>query len=286
MTVELAASRYGKSGIRLVTVERDGARHALRDLEVEIRFEGDYLAAHRDGDNREVLPTDTRKNTVYALAGRGPVGPAEGYALRLARHFLDGPEPPSRVVVAVAERHWSRVADGGRGHDHAFEAGGGERRTARVAVGRDSGDVEVVSGVRGLELLKTTRSGFSDFRRDPYTTLPDTDDRIFSTTVEGEWRWAAEPDPAGCDAAWEAVRRALVATFAGHDSRSAQHTLYAMGEAALAAVPGIEEIRLVLPNQHKILVDLARFGIENPNRVFVATSEPYGVIEGTVRRSS
>jgi urate oxidase len=58
-----------------------------------------------------------------------------------------------------------------------------------------------------------------------------------------------------------------------------------MGSAAISACPEIAEIRLVLPNQHHLLVDLSAFGLTNVNEVFVATREPYGRIEGVVVRS-
>jgi urate oxidase len=81
------------------------------------------------------------------------------------------------------------------------------------------------------------------------------------------------------------VRRALVETFAAHVSRSVQHTLYAMGEAALAACPDLAAITLTLPNRHHLLVDLTPFGLDNPNEIFVATDQPYGLIEATIRRT-
>ena len=73
-------------------------------------------------------------------------------------------------------------------------------------------------------------------------------------------------------------------TFANHESLSVQQTLYAMGEAALAASPEIERITLTMPNKHRILADLKPFGLENANEIFVATDEPYGTITGTLSR--
>ncbi|HEY6049620.1 MAG TPA: urate oxidase, partial [Thermoanaerobaculia bacterium] len=46
----------------------------------------------------------------------------------------------------------------------------------------------------------------------------------------------------------------------------------------------VDEVRLTLPNKHHLLVDLAPFGLENRNEIFVATEEPYGLIEATLRR--
>jgi urate oxidase len=57
-----------------------------------------------------------------------------------------------------------------------------------------------------------------------------------------------------------------------------------MAGAALDACASIEEIRLTLPNKHRILVDLERFGKTNVNEIFVSADEPFGVISGTLRR--
>ena len=84
----LVQSSYGKSRVRLVQVRRGPDRHDLRDLTVAVRFEGDYDELYTDGDNSAVLPTDTMKNTVYALAAQEPVGDPESFGISLARYFL------------------------------------------------------------------------------------------------------------------------------------------------------------------------------------------------------
>jgi urate oxidase len=57
-----------------------------------------------------------------------------------------------------------------------------------------------------------------------------------------------------------------------------------MAAAALEACGDVDEVTLALPNRHHLLVDLAPLGLDNPNEVFVATDQPYGLIEATVRR--
>lgn len=47
---------------------RHGDWHDFRDVTLSVRLEGDFANAHVAGDNAAVLPTDTTKNTVYALA--------------------------------------------------------------------------------------------------------------------------------------------------------------------------------------------------------------------------
>ena len=272
----LDSNSYGKSGIRLVRLSRGsaGGRHDVKDLTVAVRFEGDFAPAHVAGDNSSVLPTDTMKNTVYALAKEHASGDIEEFALALSDHFLRHNGQVSQVEISMEERPWNRI-----GPD-AFEGSGNERRTARVSRSRE--DTVVESGLKDLLILKTAKSGFSGFKRDRYTTLKETSDRILATSLTAVWAHASASGPfAG---SWEAVRRTLLDTFTAHDSASVQHTLYAMGEAALAGHTNLSRIRLTMPNKHHLLVDLAPFGLENENEIFVATEEPSGLIEATVVR--
>lgn len=280
MTGRLAWSGYGKSAVRLVKVDRLGTRHELHDLTVEVQLQGDFESAHSAGDNTRVLPTDTMKNTVYVLARQGAVSPPEAFAERLARHFLEACPAARLAVVSLALHGWGRAEARGAADGHTFVRASAERRLATVSL--DANGVRHEAGLEGLGLLKTTDSGFAGFLRDGYTTLQDTHDRILATDVEA--RWSYSRPPGDYDLAWTAVRTSLVEAFAGHRSASVQHTLYAMGQAALARSPEIGEIRLVLPNRHHLLVDLAPFGLDNPNQIYVATSEPFGRIEAVVAR--
>ena len=81
------------------------------------------------------------------------------------------------------------------------------------------------------------------------------------------------------------ARDAILSAFGDHYSPSVQFTLHRMGEAVLEAHPEVERIHFSLPNKHHLLYDLSRFGLDNPNEIFHATSEPYGLIEGTVERA-
>ena len=280
MPARLSWSGYGKAGVRLVRVERGAEAHRLSDLTVEVQLQGRFEPAHTDGTNTMVLPTDTMKNTVYAFARTGPVDPPEAFALALGRHFLEACPAADRAVVSIGVHGWERLAMDGKPHPHAFSRGPSARRTVTAAVER--GAESVTAGVEGLGLLKTTGSGFEGFLRDGYTTLAETADRIFATEVQARWRYGGTPSD--FDAAWDSIRGALVETFARHQSESVQQTLYAMGDAALEACPEADEIRLVLPNQHHLLVDLSPFGLDNPNQIFVATREPYGRIEALITR--
>lgn len=287
MPVKLGANQYGKAETRLVTVRREpaatvagGEIHHITDLNVSTAIRGDLTASHLTGDNSHILPTDSQKNTVYAFARQQPVGEIEEFALRLARHFVTTSEHITGTQVAIDQYGWSRIMVDGQPHQHSFHRSSDEKRTVAVTV--DGDQAWVVSGLRDLVVLKSTGSEFHGYQHDPYTTLPETTDRILATAVTARWRYARlDVDWA---ATFESVRSIMLSTFATLHSLALQQTLYAMAEAVLTAHEEIAEVRLSLPNRHHFVVDLSPFGLDNPNEVFFAADRPYGLIEGAVLR--
>jgi urate oxidase len=277
----LGDNRYGKAETRLVRVVRDTARHEIRDLTVSSSLRGDFTAAHVEGDQSEILPTDTQKNTVYAFAKEHGVGAAEEFARDLARHFVDDVAPVTSAQVVVEEHRWERATVDGRPHDHTFVRTGAETRTAVVTA--YDGAEHVLSGLTGLVLLKSTGSEFKDFLVDELTTLPPTSDRVLATALTARWRWVAVPGD-GYDAAYDEIRALLVSRFGGLHSLALQQTLWEMGRTVLRARADIAEVRMSAPNKHHYLVDLSPFGLENPGEVFNAGDRPYGLIEVAVGR--
>jgi urate oxidase len=262
-------------------VYRSGDTHELQNLTLNIALEGEFEAIHVDGDNSSCLPTDTMKNTVYALAAETiEIEEVEVFGRRLAHHFLSNNPQVSRVTIAVAEQGWKRMKFDGQQHSHAFVKGSDEKRTAKITA--TNRQITVESGVEDLIVLKTTQSGFAGFIKDPFTTLPETNDRIFSTAIKATWRYA-NPDAAS-NVVFEAIRKTILNVFADHDSLSVQHTLYAIGEAILELFTEVDEVAFSLLNIHCLPVDVSRFGSENTNNIFVPTDEPHGLIEARLAR--
>jgi urate oxidase len=276
----LSRTSYGKSRIRLVRVTRHGDRHELRDFTVAIAFEGNYDTSYSDGDNSAVLPTDTMKNTVYALAARDGVGEPEAFATALGRHFIERNTHLQRVIVDIVDHGWDRIKVGDRPHGRAFVRRGPELRTAQAITTRQ--DSTIAAGITDLVIMKTSNSAFAGFPRDEFTTLAETHDRLFVTSLTTAWTYGDHD--VNFAALFKTVRATLLDTFAQHDSLSVQHTLYAMGQVVLDSVDVVHSIRLEMPNRHHLPIDLAKFGMENRNEVFVATEEPYGLITATLSR--
>jgi urate oxidase len=288
MAIVLGPNRYGKAETRLLRVLRDTDRHTLRDLNVTSSLVGDFAAAHLDGDQANVLPTDTQKNTVFAFARTVGVGEIEEFGLALARHFVDDVAPVTGADVRIDEYAWERIAAGGRspagGHDHAFTRSGQEVRTTEVVVGPDG--VHVVSGLKDLVVLKSTGSEFSGFLVDELTTLPETHDRVLATALTARWTYADAAVLDGVDwaVAYAGIRSVLLQRFADLHSLALQQSLWEMGRGVLEAHPDVTSIELVAPNIHHIAADLSPFGLDNPGEVFHVTDRPYGLIEVTVQR--
>lgn len=268
----LGHSRWGKTDVRVSKILRGGAVDEFIDVNVQLLLEGDVEAAHTEGDNSGVVPTDTMRNTIYGLAQEHLTADLEAFAETLCAHFL----AKAGVDEAVATIHqvlWERRRASG------FIGGGSERRKARVARGASD---STSAGVDGLVVLKTRGSAFEGFPKDEFTILPEAPDRLLVTSITADWDYSEMPGDTL--AAWSLVRRTLVDHFFSDWSASVQHQGYMMGEAVLEAVPEITEISFRLPNQHHLPYDLSRFGMEWKGTVFHPVSEPYGDIYLTVTR--
>lgn len=276
----LGGNQYGKAENRVVRIHRDTPRHEIRDINVSTCLRGDFSAAHLEGNQADVLPTDSQKQTAYAYAKEQGLRCIEEYGLALARHFVGDVAPVVGARIEIDEYAWERAVVDGVEHDHTFVRKGQEVRTAAVTV--DETGEYVVGGLKDLVILKSTGSEFFGFLEDPYTVLEPTHDRVMATSLTAQWRFTTtEVD---WDAAYATAKAEMVKQFAELRSLALQQTLFHMGKAVLEAVPEITEVRLAAPNKHHFLYDLSRFGLENPGEVFNADDRPYGFIQATVLR--
>ena len=280
MAIILGDNQYGKAENRVVRIYRDQARHEIRDLNVSTALRGPFDPAYLSGNQTNVLPTDTQKNTAFAFAKSKGIESIENFGLELARHFVHDVAPVEGARIEVEEYSWQRAVVDGVEHDHTWMRSGQEIRTAAVTV--DATGEHVIGGLKDLTLLKSTGSEFAGFLEDEFTTLQETHDRVMATSLVAQWRFV------GTDVDWDAtyagIKRILVKEFATLQSLALQQTLWHMGRSVLEAYPFIAEVRLKAPNKHHFVVDLSPFELENPGEVFIAADRPYGLIEATVLR--
>jgi urate oxidase len=284
MAIVLGPNQYGKAENRVVRIYRDTERHEIRDLNVSSALRGDFSAAHLEGDQTAVLPTDTQKQTIYAYAKEVGIDEIEDFALALGRHFVNDVEPVQGCRIEIDEYDWERILVDGKEHDHSWARKGQEVRTTILTIdGKgEAGAETLVSGLKDLVVLKSTGSEFHDFLVDDYTTLVPTTDRIMATSLTARWRYI------GTDVDWgksyASIRQLMLEKFATVHSLALQQTLFEMGRAVLETHADVAEIKFSAPNKHHFVYDLSPFGLDNPNEVFNAADRPYGLIEATVLR--
>lgn len=281
MKINLIQDSYGKSAVRVAKITRGEYGHDFKEIHVNIQLEGDFETVYTEGSNKNVLPTDTMKNTIFALVKEHPLTTIEDFGLYLTNYFLTHNAQISAVTIDLAQVCWERMTNGETVEPYTYIGGGNEQQTASVRRTREG--VQVTSGIRGIRILKTTKSGFEGYIVDKFTTLPPTADRILATEMETNWQYETVENIDFQQVRTEA-RKLLLETFANHHSYSVQESLYLMGEAVLKNVAEIVEINFKLPNLHYLPVNLKPFGMDNNNDVFVASGDAYGYITGTLRR--
>jgi urate oxidase/2-oxo-4-hydroxy-4-carboxy-5-ureidoimidazoline decarboxylase len=243
---------YGKLRVPLhrVTERPDGA-HDLFACEADVEVLGDnFTAAYTEGDNREVVATDTMKNYILRQGLSYAGDTLEGFADHLARGLLDTYPVMEAVRVTVRELRFDRLSP------VLFERSTDDRAVAMVQRDAD-GPTDHRSGREGLWLLKVTGSAFTRFARDEYTTLPERVDRPLYVRMDVHWRYA---DPAdGADPRRhvppQEVHDLIAETFDAFVSESIQHLVHEIGTRVLARWEQLAQVTFTAENHTRDPVD-------------------------------
>ncbi|KAH8827454.1 uricase [Flagelloscypha sp. PMI_526] len=314
----LTSARYGKDKVRVLRVVRKENVHHVVEYNVQVLLEGDLDVSYTQADNTVVVATDSMKNIVYYMAKTSPyvLSPTK-FATHIGTFLVSKYAHIHKAFITVEQLRWSRIVvgqDGKQGHDHSFLRDGDEKKFVKVEVdatkGKNTLTASVTAGVTDLLVLKTTNSSFEKFIRDEFTTLPEVDDRIFSTSVDLSFTFdgpIAIPPPKNGDkldfevpavkdgGVWDdqvlesIASKVTLEVFAEDNSASVQATLYKMAQALLDRAPGIRAVSYALPNKHYIPVDMSYIGVSNlkPSdaEVFMPVAAPSGLITATVTRN-
>jgi len=98
----------------------DKLRHEIREYEVDTHLRLGSQKDYLEGDNRDIIATDSQKNTVYLMAKKHGIHSPEAFALLLCSHFLYTYGQVAEVSITVEEYPWSRYHVDKRPHNHAF----------------------------------------------------------------------------------------------------------------------------------------------------------------------
>jgi urate oxidase len=171
MPVTLAENRYGKSRVRLMRVTKHFDHHDLDEWTVQLLLTGDFTTAHTLGENSQILPTDTMKNTVYFVARQSKADSMEAYAKELIDYILTRNPQVTAAEAVIESTLWKRLAIDSKPFPTAFMRGSDERQTTTVSR-HQSGTFTITSGLDHLTVLKTSHSAFHGYIKDSLTTLP------------------------------------------------------------------------------------------------------------------
>jgi urate oxidase len=204
--VVLTTARYGKDKVRVFRVKResDGV-HYIVEYNVSLLVEGDIGVSYTKADNSIVVATDSMKNITYYLAKVSDyILVPEHFALHLGTHVLSKYAHLQKAFITIEQLRWSRITVSGQDapHTHAFHRDGDDKRVVQVALEKTDGKTlaaSVTAGIADLLVLKSTGSAFEGFIRDEYTTLVEVPERILSTSVDLEYRFAPVSIPIPTD---------------------------------------------------------------------------------------
>jgi urate oxidase len=241
-------------------------------------FGDTFWAAYTEGDNSQVVATDTMKNFVYAQALEYRGATAEGLAGFIARRFLETYPQMEKLRISYRElpyrSHSSRLLSAAPG-DHSF---------VELTHTRE-GLLELESGRRDLQLVKLTGSAFASFARDRYTTLPERSDRPLHIYLDVFWRYREPAAALSGDGkgyvAGEQVADHVRHTFDGFVSMSIQHLVHEMGQRLLARFSQLDQVRFEAQNR---LWDTSAESPEGESRVFSDPKPAHGLIGLTLTR--
>lgn len=276
----LSSHSYGASQIRVLRVARRGDRHDLRDLAISVSVEGELADAFTKGDNELLLPADTLRNTVNAIARDTSLAEIEQLGLALARHFMEHQPQFTRVRIDLSEHPWVRLPVAGRAQGQAFAASNSERRTATIT--SNGTQTSVVAGLRDFAIMKTSGATFEGYLADQFTTLEAETDRVLAVSAAARWTYLH--DEVAFAVYYQGVRNLLIEAFVQQPSRSAEHTAHAMANLVLSSYAEVGDVTVSLRQRLLPMVELEPFGLDNPHVLFRPEDAPELTAEVTLSR--
>ncbi len=273
-----------------------GRPNTLFAVAVMVEVFGDnFLPAYTEGDNRNIVATDTMKNFIHTQALEYEGATLEGLLFFLGRRFLHTyPQMMSlRLTGKELPFHPARVprSEGGRFDDSTVLFGRSHDDYARavIEIEREGDDVKVTGhrcGRVGLQLIKITGSSFRSFARDEWTTLPERIDRPLFIYLDVGWKYGDVADMLAPDhrryIAAEQIYDLVAVTFHEFVSNSIQHLVHEMGQRLLARFPQMSEVSFEAQNR---LWDTAAVSEADERiKVYSDPRPPYGMIGLTLTR--
>jgi urate oxidase / 2-oxo-4-hydroxy-4-carboxy-5-ureidoimidazoline decarboxylase len=241
-----------------------GRDNTLMAAEIEIQVHGQrFLESYTEGDNRQVVATDTMKNLIHVASASSPAATLEGWLDHVGREFLDHYPHMERISMLGTELPYPAATipaedgDGFTASEVLFARDRNDRSTARLELELIEDDevrmTDHACGRAGLQLIKITGSSFADFARDEHTTLPERPDRALFTWMDIGWRYTDSADSLGTAparyVAGDQVADVAASVFHQFVSLSIQHLVHEIGVRVLERWPQLAEVSFEAQNR-------------------------------------
>ncbi len=272
-----------------------GRNNELFALDVDIDVLGDnFLPAYIEGDNSNVVATDSMKNFIIREALNYDGATIEGFLHFLGARFLNAYEQMQTLRMTGRELPFAAASvpsgDGFAPSNVLFHQTQGDHFTATLAMERDGKNGIAVTSHDcaqvDLQLMKTTGSSFTSFVRDGYTTLPDRRDRPLFIYLDAAWRYTDVDDLLNPDRGRyvpaEQIRDIIATVFHEMVSESIQHLVHAMGARMLDRFPQLAQVSFTGQNRTR-----DPFGVSEHDpdiRVYSDPFSAFGEIKLTMAR--
>lgn len=255
------------------------------NIKIAVRGER-FLTSFTEGDNSQVVATDSMKNFILRHAADFQGDTTEGFLEFVSRRFLETYPQMTGIEITGDRIPFLGLqvpgADGLTDSGLVYRFSHNDHPTATLEMVRseddEAGIVNHRSGLADLQLIKVKGSGFANFVRDEYTTLPETHDRPLFIYLDIFWKYANADDSLSTEAGnyvpSEQIRDIAHTVFHEKNSPSIQNLIYNIGLRILERFPQIAEVQF--ESNNRTWETVVEHVPGSDGRVYTEPRPPYG----------
>lgn len=262
-------------------------------VDVQVALHGDFLHNYMDGDNSNLVATDSMKNFIQLQAGEFEYSTIDGFIAEIAKRFIEKYPQLKQVDISGQEVPFGPVSvakeNGIEDSGIVLRPSHTERARASVTVTSEDAGTEIASytsGIQDIHLIKITGNSFYGFVQDEYTKLPEEKDRNLFIYVDIDWSYNDDKDGLDLEAPnyvpAEQVRDIAASIFHELQNNSIQHLVYHIGLRVLECFPQLKDVEFFTNNRTwmKVVEDIK----DTDGKVYTEPPIPYGYQAFSVTR--
>jgi len=218
------------------------------------------LTSFTEGDNTQVVATDSMKNFILRQTANYEGSTTEGLLAFISERFMERYSHVDAIEISADRLPFNSVtiAEGSSWNDSrlVFRRSHNEHASATQKWIRTANSLELAeqeSALSNIQLIKVRGSSFFGFVRDEYTTLPESYDRPLFIFLHIFWTYEHPEDALdskrGNYVPSEQVHDLAHTLFHSANSPSIQYLIYQIGRNILTTFPQLSEVRFESNNR-------------------------------------